>query len=112
MIESFGIENSFISNINELNVDNIEKSFVCWSEFEKRIQEEKLKFEQWFEKIFCESKFPTQEQIMNEFDFEKYKKQKEYLLKEKIKLSKLIFSVQKIGARKVITFFGFRIKIH
>lgn len=112
LIETFGIENSFISNINELNIDNLEKSFICWSEFENRIQEEKLKFKQWFEKVFVELKTPTNEQIINEFDFEKYKKQKEYLIKEKVKLSKLFFSIQKKGNRKIITFLGIKIKIH
>ena len=112
LIETFNIKNSFISEIKEFSIENIEKSIVNWNFFDNRIQEEKIKFENWFEKTFIQQKNITLEQIVNEFDFEKYKTQKEYNQKEKVKIWKYLFSTQKLGTRKIFTILGIKIKVH
>ena len=111
LIETFNIQNAFISNIKDFNIEKIEQNKIDWTKFENRIQKEKNDFENWFDKTFNEPKNATIEQITNEFDFQKYKKLKEHKQKEKIKLSKLIFSIQKKGKRKTIIILGVRINL-
>lgn len=111
LIETFDIEKSFISKIEEFTVENISQNVIDWSKFDNKIQKEKNDFEIWFNKTFNEPKKATIEQIANEFDFQKYRTQKEYKQKENIKISRLIFSIQKQGGRKIITILGIRIKL-
>ena len=112
LIETFNIGKSFISRIDKFTKENLDNSNLDYKAIDNQIKLEQDKFELWFDKTFNSPKEATIEQIANEFDFEKYKKQKEYLIKEKVKLSKLFFSIQKKGNRKIITFLGIKIKIH